>query len=139
MSTYATIKDGVVTNTIAWDGPEKSPLEFPEGVTAVEVPDGTPVNAGFTYADGKFTAPPPTAEDIEYERTQALNRNISSKQTLMNEASQRLSVLQDAVDLEMATDEEAAALPLWKKYRVLLSRVDANVTESIKWPTRPDF
>jgi len=137
MSIYATIKDGVVTNTIVWDGPEKSPLEFPDGVIAVEVPDGTPVNAGFTYADGKFTAPPPSAEDIEYERTQALNRNSSSKQTLMNEASQRISVLQDAVDLEMATDEEAAALPLWKRYRVLLSRVDADTADDIKWPDKP--
>ncbi|HGT8321749.1 TPA: tail fiber assembly protein, partial [Escherichia coli] len=41
---------------------------------------------------------------------------------------------QDAVDADIATDEETAALSEWKKYRVLLMRVD---TANPVWPTPP--
>ncbi|WP_336792239.1 tail fiber assembly protein [Pantoea anthophila] len=69
--------------------------------------------------------------------TSATLANTSNKDALMNEASQRISVLQDAVDLDMATEEESTALPLWKKYRVLLSRVDADTPSEIQWPQKP--
>ena len=41
---------------------------------------------------------------------------------------------QDAVDADIATDEEVAALAEWKKYRVLLMRVD---TADPTWPIPP--
>ena len=46
-----------------------------------------------------------------------------------------LAWLQDAVEAGMATDEEAAELSEWKKYRVLLMRVD---TAAPVWPTPPE-
>ncbi|MEH3974847.1 tail fiber assembly protein, partial [Escherichia fergusonii] len=45
---------------------------------------------------------------------------------------------QDAVDLGMATEEETAALTEWKKYRVLLNRVDTSVALDIEWPMTPE-
>ncbi|WP_176489256.1 tail fiber assembly protein, partial [Morganella morganii] len=45
--------------------------------------------------------------------------------------------LQDAVELEMATPEEESALKEWKKYRVLLSRVDTSLGSDVAWPIRP--
>lgn len=48
------------------------------------------------------------------------------KANLIAEASQTISILQDAVDLDMATDEERTQLTTLKKYRVLLSRVDTS-------------
>ncbi|OCQ52670.1 Caudovirales tail fiber assembly protein [Photorhabdus australis subsp. thailandensis] len=56
---------------------------------------------------------------------------------LLRQANETLSLLQDAVDLEMATDGEKAALLEWKKYRVMLSRVDVNQAPSIEWPEVP--
>lgn len=44
----------------------------------------------------------------------------------MAEANRRIAVLQDAVDLDMTTPEEEAALKSWKRYRVLLSRVQSD-------------
>ncbi|EFO1787054.1 TPA: tail fiber assembly protein, partial [Escherichia coli] len=41
---------------------------------------------------------------------------------------------QDAFDAEIATAEETAALSEWKKYRVLLMRVD---TAKPVWPVNP--
>ncbi|MDF3696555.1 tail fiber assembly protein, partial [Enterobacter hormaechei] len=45
--------------------------------------------------------------------------------------------LQDAVDLSMATEEEMASLSAWKKYRVLLNRVDTSEPDQIEWPESP--
>lgn len=47
-----------------------------------------------------------------------------------------IAPLQDAVDLDMATEVETALLLEWKKYRVLLNRVDTSKPE---WPTAPNI
>ncbi|EKK4598230.1 TPA: tail fiber assembly protein, partial [Escherichia coli] len=44
---------------------------------------------------------------------------------------------QDAVDAGIATDEETSTLTQWKKYRVLLMRVDTSTAPDIEWPTPP--
>ncbi|MBW8510755.1 tail fiber assembly protein, partial [Escherichia coli] len=44
---------------------------------------------------------------------------------------------QDAFDAEIATAEETAALSEWKKYRVLLMRVDTSKAPDILWPPQP--
>ena len=57
----------------------------------------------------------------------------------MAAANQRIAVLQDAVDLAMATAEEEAALKSWRRYRVLLSRLQADAKyPDVKLPQRPD-
>jgi len=52
-------------------------------------------------------------------------------------ASEHIQTLQDAVDLDMATDEEKNNLIEWKKYRVLLSRIDPANTDIESWPAAP--
>ena len=47
------------------------------------------------------------------------------------------SILQDAVDLEIATEEERSLLEAWNKYRVLLNRVDTSTAPDIEWPANP--
>lgn len=44
----------------------------------------------------------------------------------MQEASRQISILQDAVDLGMATQAESDAYTAWRQYRVLLSRVQSD-------------
>ncbi|MEE7406260.1 tail fiber assembly protein, partial [Escherichia coli] len=48
-----------------------------------------------------------------------------------------IAPLQDAADLEIATEEENSLLEAWKKYRVLLNRVDTSTAPDIEWPTWP--
>ena len=58
--------------------------------------------------------------------------------TGMADASQHIAVLQDAVDLEMATAEEEAALKSWQRYRVLLSRLQSDAKyPDVKLPAMP--
>lgn len=59
----------------------------------------------------------------------------SRKQSLLSEATARIGPLQDAVDFGEATDYEATQLLAWRKYRMLLMRVDTSKSE---WPIRPD-
>uniref|UniRef100_UPI0005A98A9B phage tail tip fiber protein n=1 Tax=Escherichia coli TaxID=562 RepID=UPI0005A98A9B len=59
-------------------------------------------------------------------------------QIFMNDVFlKRLAPLQDAADLEIATEEEISLLEAWKKYRVLLNRVDTSTAQDIEWPALP--
>ncbi|WP_407223666.1 tail fiber assembly protein [Enterobacter roggenkampii] len=61
----------------------------------------------------------------------------ATKAAFMKSASEQIAPLQDAVDLDMATDDEKARLDAWRKYRVLLTRVDTSSAPAITWPEVP--
>jgi hypothetical protein len=60
--TYAIIENGVVVNTIEWDG--STPWKAPAGAAVVLIPDGAYVGIGSTYASGVFSAPPQPPEVV---------------------------------------------------------------------------
>lgn len=130
-SGYAVVNaSGLVINVIMWDG--ESVWTPPEGCYPVPLGD-TGAGIGWTYKDGEFIEPPAPEipkEDLVLEAQQ-------QKTSLISEASQQISILQDAVDLDMATDDETSMLLAWKKYRVLLNRVDTNDAPDIDWPKHP--
>lgn len=74
--------------------------------------------------------PPVTKEQLIAEAE-------SKKQRLLSEAAEAIAPLQDAVDLDMATVEEAALLKEWKIYRLILNRVATSLGMDIVWPTSP--
>ncbi|WP_455853111.1 tail fiber assembly protein [Pantoea endophytica] len=65
-------------------------------------------------------------------------QNVAKKTELRAEADRIIAPLQDAADLDMATDSETASLKLWKQYRVALNRIDANTANVITWPEKPE-
>ncbi|TKU60324.1 tail fiber assembly protein, partial [Citrobacter sp. wls715] len=71
---------------------------------------------------------PELTKDEQQERAE------QKRQTLKSVADTEISWRQDAVDAEIATEEETAALSEWKKYRVRLMRVDTSKAPDIKWP-----
>ncbi|MBQ0345902.1 tail fiber assembly protein [Citrobacter freundii] len=60
-----------------------------------------------------------------------------NKAALIKSASEQIEPLQDAVDLDMATEDEKARFNEWRKYRVLLTRVDTSAAPAITWPEVP--
>lgn len=62
---------------------------------------------------------------------------VEKKKSLRVVADSEIIWLQDAVDAGIATDEETALLAAWKKYRVLLMRVDTTKAPDIDWPATP--
>jgi Caudovirales tail fibre assembly protein. len=139
VKTYALITDGKVTNTIVWEGPDASPMDFGEGVSYAVIPDGNgnSPSIGWSYDGNVFTAPPLTDEEIAEQHQQKIANNVSTKASLIAQATIAIAPLQDAVDLGDATDAETVALKLWKQYRVAVNRIDANSASDITWPDVP--
>lgn len=103
--------------------------DLPEGYT-LQAPE-TPFD---TWEDDKWV--PDEAAIAE-----AARRKAYRKQQLANQyATGRISTLQDAVDLEMASQAETEALKAWKVYRIELGRLDitSSAPADDDWPSSPN-
>lgn len=139
-NTYALIKNGIVINTIMWDGPDLSPIDFPDGVSYEEIPDesGNTPSIGWTFEKGIFTAPPLTSEELEAIEQQKIANNIATKESLLADATQQIVPLQTKLLLgRKLTDVETAALNALLDYFDELNATDANTPEDVAWPTHP--
>lgn len=76
------------------------------------------------------TKPVLTAEEI-------IAKNQLGKQKLLDTANKKIEILQDIIDLDKSEGDEIAQLKLWKRYRVLLTRVDVNSAD-VDFPLPPD-
>ncbi|ASG16341.1 tail fiber assembly protein [Salmonella enterica] len=113
----------VYDTTTGNQGYISAPGPLPENVTSVS-PDGE-----YQKWDGKAWV-----KDEAAEKAAQLRQAEETKSRLLQMASEKIAPLQDAVDLDIATDDEKAQLDEWKKYRVLVNRVD---TTSPDWPDVP--
>ncbi|MHA6312398.1 tail fiber assembly protein [Pantoea sp. S-LA4] len=78
-----------------------------------------------------LTAQPlPTAEEI-------ISQAEDKRSRLRADADTIIQPLQDANDLGIATDDEASQLIAWKKYCVMLMRMNTEDAENIIWPEQP--
>ncbi len=102
-----------------------APGPLPENVTSVS-PGGE-----YQKWDGKAKV---WVKDEAAEKAAQLRQAEETKSRLLQMASEKIAPLQDAVDLGIATDDEKARLDEWKKYRVLVNRMD---TAAPDWPERP--
>ncbi|MBS9435474.1 tail fiber assembly protein [Photorhabdus hainanensis] len=71
-------------------------------------------------------------KDSEIEQAEQL------RSTLCTQANETIKLLQYAVDTGLASEEEQTLLLEWKKYLVLLNRVDTSLAPDIKWPEMPE-
>ncbi|PMQ08913.1 hypothetical protein PseAD21_22530 [Pseudomonas sp. AD21] len=71
---------------------------------------------------------------------QQLTDAIAESGRRRKEADHEIEPLQDAVDIDEATEAGLNLLKLWKKYRVALSKVETQSTypANIDWPVPPD-
>lgn len=103
--------------------------DLPEGYTLQ-----APATEFDTWEDEKWV--PDEAAIAE-----AARRVAYRKQQLANQyATGRISTLQDAVDLDMASQAETDALKAWKVYRVKLGRLDitSSAPADDDWPSSPN-
>lgn len=66
-------------------------------------------------------------------------RNVEKRGVLLRAAADEIAPLQDAVDLDLATAEEATRLRAWKVYRVALNRLEnqEGYPLLVDWPELP--
>ncbi|MBS9423845.1 MULTISPECIES: tail fiber assembly protein [Photorhabdus] len=90
----------------------------------------------------------PTTDFDKWDGTQWITDNVALKAnqveqaeqrrvTLLRHANESIALLQDAADLDIATEAEKAALLEWKKYRVMLNRVNISLAPEMEWPEQP--
>ncbi|HAL7222737.1 TPA: tail fiber assembly protein [Escherichia coli] len=109
---------------------------LPANSTDIAPPD---IPAGWLSPGGEYQKWNGTAwvKDTEAEKLFRIREAEETKNNLMQVASEHIAPLQDAADLEIATEEEISLLEAWKKYRVLLNRVDTSTAQDIEWPALP--
>ena len=101
-----------------------------------EIPDG-------------YTTSKPTSEfdswdgkkwqlDVSKQHQYEVNQASAKKIQLIAEATAQISYLQDAVDSQIATEQEIQLLAELKKYRVLVNRIDIEQAPNIDWPNNPN-
>lgn len=110
--------------------------KIPGGVVPISDDEGqrildSQINGRIQPDDNGFPVLVPYPELTQDEQQELAEKK---RQTLKSVADTEISWRQDAVDAGIATEEEAAALTEWKKYRVMLMRVD---TSKHDWPTPP--
>ena len=93
----------------------------PSGKTRAAGADGLPC-----WAD----LPPLSADAIRADAE-------VKKAELLAEAAVEIAPLKDAVDMDIAADDESQLYNDWRKYRVLVNRVDTSQQDEIVWPERP--
>lgn len=108
---------------------------YPENrsVTSIEdkdIPKGFAANGEWMF-DGEKIVP----RVIPHEESVAKATGL--KAYYLGVATDAINPLQDAADLGIATDEEKRLLPLWKKYRIDVNRVDLSKAPEITWPANP--
>ncbi|HCR3029599.1 TPA: tail fiber assembly protein [Escherichia coli] len=99
------------------------PGSYPEGVTVL-APDNT-----WQKWNGEVWV-----DDVLAKKNALIEDAILQKAALLKQATEEISTLQDAVDLSIASDDEAERLQYKKFYRVMLSRVNTSDAPDIVWP-----
>lgn len=117
-------------------------IEFADGALAVQVTkDGEPadllhsitLHVSVEALPAQAMPEPGPIDALAVAQAEAARRRA--------DADSAIAPLQDAVDLDDATEGEAALLKQWKRYRVALNRLpeQPGYPDAIDWPIAPDF
>ena len=86
-----------------------------------------------SYVNGEWVED--AAKKAAYQQ-RIINMNKLTISNLLEEANNNISMLQDAIDLDMQEGNEEKRIKEWKRYRILLTRLDTNNID-IKFPSKP--
>ena len=75
--------------------------------------------------------------DVSKQHQYEVNQASAKKNQFIADATSQISYLQDAVDSQIASELEIQLLAKWKKYRVLVNRIDIEQAPNIEWPSQP--
>ena len=89
---------------------------------------------GCKYASGQ----PVWVDVSEPTADQLIALAIQQKKDLAENAGTEIAWRQDAIEAGISTDDEVIQLAKWKKYRVLLMRIDTSKAPDIIWPDIPE-
>ncbi|CDL87196.1 tail fiber assembly protein [Xenorhabdus cabanillasii] len=100
---------------------------IPDGYT--ELVPKTP----FDHWDGKQWV-----TDLIAQQAHETQQAEYEKWQLLRAATDKINIYQDAVELGISADGEELLLAKWRRYRVLLNRIDCSAAPDIHWPEQPE-
>lgn len=109
-------------------------LLYPEGCSVVElesISDNVTIDGSWQFMNNRVVL-----RELSYQ--ELTQQALKKKQLLLNNADRIISPLRDAIELDIATQEEKSRYMAWKKYNVMVNRVDLSDVENINWPECPD-
>lgn len=121
-------------------------LEDHIGTTIYNKADGEPeVITTLGSIDEDFTTIAPTSafdvwdgeawvKDEAAEKAHYVDEATRKKSAMLSQINNELAILADAIDLDIATEEEQARYNSLRKQRVLVSRIEPNDAPDITWP-----
>ncbi|MGT3198857.1 tail fiber assembly protein [Yersinia enterocolitica] len=77
-------------------------------------------------------------KDENAEKKHHLAEAEQEKRHLLNEANTKIQILQDSIELGLGTESTEAKLLAWRRYRVLLDRLDISTAPNIMWLAKPE-
>jgi hypothetical protein len=132
--------------TLMWEDTHMPDNEIDVNEPEIIIPDPEPNPTIWAVTETSYRAVL-SADDLQPGETLVIgDRPVIQEQRadaallrtqLLAMATEKIAPLQDAIDLNMATDDEKALLTAWKKYRVLLMRIDTATAPDITWPEQP--
>ncbi|ECF3574666.1 phage tail protein [Salmonella enterica subsp. enterica serovar Enteritidis] len=135
MSTsYAVIENGVVVNTIVYDGEAELSISDNHQLVAINDKVATPPGIDWLYSDGEFIAPPEPErqhEDLVAEAEQI-------KQSKIDSALASIELIQLKLRAgRKLTPEETAQLNAVLDYIDEVTAIDTDAAPNIDWPEFP--
>ena len=128
---------GVINSVVDKPIPERGntfavSMFYPDGMSVAELsstdyPEGVSIDGNWMFSNGEVIPAP-----VDY-----VANAVMKKQQLMTEAMAAIAPLEDAVEFGISTEKETMLLTEWKKYRVLLNRIDTSRAPDIEWPELP--
>lgn len=129
MPTYALVKDGVVENTVIWDGEGDLFSDY----QVIELSEDESAGPGWSYDGTEFY--PPVEPEKSHEELVA--EAEQQKEALLSEAQTTISLWQTELQLGIISDEDKASLIAWMQYIKALQAVDTSIAPDIIWPEKP--
>jgi len=110
-----------------------------DGLIALPIPEAEQLAPAQGYAVIDWSQVITAEDKAQAAREEQLSSVIAEIAQHRQLADAAIAPLQDAVDLEDATPEEAEALKAWKRYRVALNRLveQPGYPDEIDWPEVP--
>lgn len=135
MSTsYTVIENGVVVNTIVYDGEAELSISDNQQLVAINDKVATPPGIDWLYSDGEFIAPPEPErkhEDLVAEAEQI-------KQSKIDSALASIELIQLKLRARRKlTPEETTQLNAVLDYIDAVAAVDTDAAPNIDWPEFP--
>ncbi|MHA0917094.1 tail fiber assembly protein [Kosakonia cowanii] len=128
MSIYAVVENGVVINTVVWDGKSEWKPETGEPVLV----DGQ-CGTGWFYDGTTFSAPPVPPKT----REEIIDEAEGKKQSLLADADKITADWRTELALGMLEEDDKETLTKWMRYIRVVKAVDVSTAPDIKWPEEP--